>query len=63
MTTIYTIYAGDSPVYQGTNYTHIKKLWDEVVSSVKTANGEGIYTFCKGYELMFEHRSVVGGKS
>ena len=59
MTTVYTIYAGDSPIYQGTNYTHTKKLWDDVVSSAKTANGEGVYTFCKGEELMFEYKGKI----
>ena len=63
MTTVYTIYAEESPVYQGTNYTHIKRLWDEVISSIKAANGLGTYTLYKGEELMFEYRGITNGGS
>ena len=58
MTTIYTIYAGDSPVYQGTNYTHIKKLWKDIIDSVFSEDGVGDYVLKKGEEIMFEYVGV-----
>lgn len=59
MTTIYTIYGGDCPIYQSTNYSQVKKLWDEVVKSMGYAQEiKACYTLKKGDELMFEVRGA-----
>lgn len=56
MTTVYTIYAGECPIYQNTSYERAKQLWSDIVASVAIANPDKSYTFKKGEELMFEHK-------
>lgn len=59
MTTIYTIYADGSAIYQATNYHYLKDMWNEIVNSPYLVNGVGVYEFKKGEELLFECK---GGK-